>query len=286
MSGSGSRGTWATAGPPRSRLPTGYRPMAAAILAGTRCSFSRRMGRCCSFTRWVQVQGRGGGSRAPPPTRDAPGPTRSDCPTGCSVPFERSRWSSVPVCCSPGRAPSTRGGSCTWSDSGQRRRPKTNGDGPWRRLTPGNRWDRSTRRTSLVPSNRPFWCTRRPSCRYCVGVDNMSSHRRGRRMVESAGARCRSPTSRIPVLASMRCDWPTAGSSLVYNPTVRGRNRLVVAVSGDGRIWRAGLELESESDGEYSYPAIVQSEDGRVHVTYTWRRQRVRHVVFDPSQIR
>ena len=73
---------------------------------------------------------------------------------------------------------------------------------------------------------------------------------------------------------------------LVYNPTVRGRNRLVVAVSGDGRIWRAGLELESESDGEYSYPAIVQSEDGRVHVTYTWRRQRVRHVVFDPSQIR
>ncbi|MCC6861885.1 MAG: neuraminidase (sialidase), partial [Bryobacterales bacterium] len=30
--------------------------------------------------------------------------------------------------------------------------------------------------------------------------------------------------------------------------------------------------------GEYSYPAIIQSSDGNVHVTYTWRRQRIRHV--------
>ena len=72
---------------------------------------------------------------------------------------------------------------------------------------------------------------------------------------------------------------------LVYNPTTRGRRQLVVAVSDDGRSWRHGVALENAPDGEYSYPAMIQSADGRVHVTYTWRRRRIRHVVFDPSRI-
>ena len=40
--------------------------------------------------------------------------------------------------------------------------------------------------------------------------------------------------------------------------------------------------LENEP-GEYSYPAVIQSHDGLVHVTYTWKRQRIRHVVLDPA---
>ncbi|MCH2254207.1 MAG: exo-alpha-sialidase [Vicinamibacterales bacterium] len=72
---------------------------------------------------------------------------------------------------------------------------------------------------------------------------------------------------------------------LVYNPTTRGRRRLAVAVSDDGRRWRRGVDLENASDGEYSYPAMIQAADGLVHVTYTWRRQRIRHVVFDPARI-
>ncbi len=39
--------------------------------------------------------------------------------------------------------------------------------------------------------------------------------------------------------------------------------------------------LETEP-GEYSYPAIIQTADGLVHITYTWKRQRVRHAVLDP----
>jgi len=71
---------------------------------------------------------------------------------------------------------------------------------------------------------------------------------------------------------------------LVYNHTPRGRSPLNVAVSDDGRRWQAAAVLE-DSTGEFSYPAVIQAEDGRVHITYTWKRQRLRHVVLDPSQL-
>lgn len=71
---------------------------------------------------------------------------------------------------------------------------------------------------------------------------------------------------------------------LVYNHTPKGRTPLNVAVSHDGRSWRQVLTLESEP-GEYSYPAVIQTQDGLAHITYTWRRQRVRHVVVDPTKL-
>lgn len=71
---------------------------------------------------------------------------------------------------------------------------------------------------------------------------------------------------------------------LVHNPTTSGRSRLEVAVSRDGRSWRSAVVLEDQP-GEYSYPALVQARDGRVHVTYTWRRERIKHVVLDPAAV-
>ena len=72
---------------------------------------------------------------------------------------------------------------------------------------------------------------------------------------------------------------------LVYNPVARGRTPLTLALSTDGRAWRDVLTLESEP-GEYSYPAIIQTRDGLAHITYTWKRQRVKHVVVDPATLR
>jgi predicted neuraminidase len=72
---------------------------------------------------------------------------------------------------------------------------------------------------------------------------------------------------------------------LVYNHSVeRGANRRVlnVAVSSDGRRWGAALVLENQS-GEFSYPAVIQAADGLVHVTYTWNRKRIKHVVINPA---
>ncbi len=71
---------------------------------------------------------------------------------------------------------------------------------------------------------------------------------------------------------------------LVYNHTNRGRSPLNVAVSDDGKTWQAALVLESQP-GEYSYPAVIQTADGLVHITYTWKRQKVKHVVVDPAKL-
>ena len=71
---------------------------------------------------------------------------------------------------------------------------------------------------------------------------------------------------------------------LVYNHTARGRSPLNVALSDDGQTWQAAAVLESEP-GEYSYPAVIQTADGLVHVTYTWKRERIKHVVLDPKKL-
>lgn len=71
---------------------------------------------------------------------------------------------------------------------------------------------------------------------------------------------------------------------LVYNHTTEGRDVMNVAVSKDGKRWQAAVVLERESGSEFSYPAAIQSRDGYVHVTYTWKRQRIKHVVLDPSR--
>jgi len=71
---------------------------------------------------------------------------------------------------------------------------------------------------------------------------------------------------------------------LVYNHTTDARTPLNLAVSDDGRKWQAATVLES-TPGEYSYPAVIQTADGLVHITYTWKRQRVKHVVVKPSDL-
>ncbi len=68
---------------------------------------------------------------------------------------------------------------------------------------------------------------------------------------------------------------------LVFNPTPAGRSPLAVALSSDGRTWTGVLTLEDERGAEFSYPAVIQTGDGLIHVTYTWKRLRIRHVAID-----
>lgn len=76
---------------------------------------------------------------------------------------------------------------------------------------------------------------------------------------------------------------------LVYNHSRRGRRFpgrgiLNVAISRDGILWKPILTLENQR-GEYSYPAVIQSADGLIHITYTYDRKSIKHMVLDPEKI-
>lgn len=79
---------------------------------------------------------------------------------------------------------------------------------------------------------------------------------------------------------------------LVYNhstkqgPEPKDRNILNVAISEDGKTWKTVTTLENEPIwAGYSYPAVIQTTDGLVHITYTYARQSVKHVTIDPSRL-
>ena len=77
------------------------------------------------------------------------------------------------------------------------------------------------------------------------------------------------------------------GVVLIYNHVGNGkrdRSPLNLAYTEDGKNWQAVLVFES-NPGEYSYPAIIQTDDGMIHATYTYKRRRVKHVVIDPAQL-
>jgi predicted neuraminidase len=80
---------------------------------------------------------------------------------------------------------------------------------------------------------------------------------------------------------------------IVYNdaapaPGSRAGKRypLVIALSRDGVCWTKAAVLDDEPmpDG-YAYPAVIQTADGLVHITYTWNRQRIKHAVIDPRKL-
>ncbi len=72
---------------------------------------------------------------------------------------------------------------------------------------------------------------------------------------------------------------------IVYNHTPKGRSPLNLAISKDGKNWKSVLVLEDSPGLEFSYPAIIQTADGLVHLSYTWHRERIRHVVVNPAKL-
>jgi predicted neuraminidase len=83
-----------------------------------------------------------------------------------------------------------------------------------------------------------------------------------------------------------------AACEMTGRPAVWGvpRHPLVLATSADlGRTWQTELVLEADADrrsahdergafvGDYSYPSIIETRDGRVQVSYSYLRDYIRH---------
>ncbi|GAB4030569.1 sialidase family protein [Spirosoma jeollabukense] len=64
------------------------------------------------------------------------------------------------------------------------------------------------------------------------------------------------------------------------------RTPLNLAVSSDGKNWSAAVILEDSPISQYSYPSVIQTSDGMIHVIYTWRRQKIKHAVIDPKKLK
>lgn len=65
---------------------------------------------------------------------------------------------------------------------------------------------------------------------------------------------------------------------LISNPIEKGRNKIDVKVSADGKVWHELIVLEDQPKGEFSYPAIIEAKDGTIHITYTYNRVKVKYV--------
>lgn len=81
---------------------------------------------------------------------------------------------------------------------------------------------------------------------------------------------------------------------LAYNPTTKPkdgkswgqRDHMAIALSEDGVHWQPVLDLDTDKIREgYAYPCLVQAANGDLHITYTWGRKRIKHLVIDTSKL-
>jgi predicted neuraminidase len=77
---------------------------------------------------------------------------------------------------------------------------------------------------------------------------------------------------------------------LVYNDTIKGRNRLAVSLSEDeGRTWKYTRHLEAHESGSYHYPAVIQGRGGTVHAVYSYfiaAGKTMKHAAFNEAWVR
>ena len=52
----------------------------------------------------------------------------------------------------------------------------------------------------------------------------------------------------------------------------------------DGQRWQPSQVLE-KGPGEFSCPAVIQGRDGRIHITCTWNRRRIRYLSLVPEEL-
>lgn len=73
----------------------------------------------------------------------------------------------------------------------------------------------------------------------------------------------------------------------VINYSFHGRSNLSMIISRDrGSTWKTIKVLENTPGEEFSYPSISRSNSGLFHITYTYERRRIKHIVFNEAWVK
>jgi hypothetical protein len=95
------------------------------------------------------------------------------------------------------------------------------------------------------------------------------------------------PSSSLEVIAVREGNW-----LMVFNDSGEGRHNLSVALSDDeGQTWKwkKPLALAGKGEKSFSYPSVLQSSDGLLHVTYSYsagQEKTIKHAVFNIDWIK
>lgn len=79
--------------------------------------------------------------------------------------------------------------------------------------------------------------------------------------------------------------------ALLGNDIDDGRYELSLRISADeGKTWKRGwIENDSSKKGGYSYPSLIQTADGLLHMTYSYHPEKgkksIKYVVVDPKRL-
>lgn len=76
--------------------------------------------------------------------------------------------------------------------------------------------------------------------------------------------------------------------ALVYNnKETKPRDKLAISISDDlGKTWKWTRQLEETPGGRFDYPSIVQTDDGTIHVSYSWELRTIKHVEFNEAWVK
>lgn len=73
---------------------------------------------------------------------------------------------------------------------------------------------------------------------------------------------------------------------LVHNDSFSSRSILRLKRTQDrGKTWEAVKTLVDEKEGEYSYPSIMQDRSGKLHISFSWLRRKIKHIVIDLQKL-
>jgi predicted neuraminidase len=74
---------------------------------------------------------------------------------------------------------------------------------------------------------------------------------------------------------------------MAFNDSKEERSNLRLAVSPDGKTgWRRLATLDEKEGVKFAYPYFLRARDGTIHLVYSWKMKRIKHVEFNEAWVR